>query len=157
MPDLLPLVSEHIFTMDLDVGAMQMVGKGPDGMDLRIATVRGGRVTGPKLQGEVLAANAADWLRVEADGTAHMDVRLTIKAASGSLVYLQYYGLRTGAPEVLAKLGGPEPVSPSDYYFRVAIRFTTGAPDLAWLNRIVAVGVGQRPPGGPRYDVYAIR
>jgi hypothetical protein len=157
MPDLLPLVSEHLFTMELAVGTPQMVGKGPDGFDLRIVNVTGGTVTGPKLQGEVLGGTAADWLRVEADGTAHMDVRLTIKAASGSLVYAQYTGVRTGAPEVLARLNAGEKVPPSDYYFRVAIRFTTGAADLAWMNRVVAVGVGQRPPTGPRYDVYAIR
>ncbi|MDB5413782.1 MAG: hypothetical protein JWR10_2117 [Rubritepida sp.] len=157
MPELLPLATEHLFTMDLRVGSPQMVGKGPDGHELRIVAVNGGTVTGPRLQGEVLGGTAADWLRVEADGTAHMDVRLTIKAASGSLVYAQYTGIRTGAPEVLARLNAGEAVPPSDYYFRVSIRFTTGAADLAWMNRTLAVGVGQRPPTGPRYDVYAVR
>jgi hypothetical protein len=36
------------------------------------------------------------------------------------------------------------------------MRFETGAPDLAWMNRVLAVGVGQRPPSGPTYDVYAV-
>jgi hypothetical protein len=104
-----------------------------------------------------LPGAAADWLRLEPDGTAHMDVRFTIKAASGSLVYVSYSGIRTGAPDVLERLGRGEAVLPADYYFRVALRFETGAADLAWMNRILAVGVGQRPPKGPRYDVYAIR
>jgi hypothetical protein len=148
----LPLTTEYLFTMDLDVGAPQSVSAG-----LRIVPVTGGTITGPALQGELLPGAAADWLRLEADGTAHMDVRFTIKAASGSLVYVSYSGIRTGAPDVLERLGRGEAVPPADYYFRVALRFETGAADLAWMNRILAVGVGQRPPKGPRYDVYAIR
>lgn len=153
----LPLVTEYLFSMDLTVGAPQMVGKGPDGHDLRVVAVTGGTVTGPALQGEILGGTAADWLRVEADGTAHIDVRLTIKAASGSLLYVQYSGIRTGKPEVLARLAAGEAVDPSEYYFRTTMRFQTGAADLAWMNRTLAVGTGQRPPSGPRYDVYAVR
>jgi hypothetical protein len=153
----LPLVTEYLFSMDLTVGAPQMVGKGPDGHDLRVVAVTGGTVTGPALQGEILGGTAADWLRVEADGTAHIDVRLTIKAASGSLVYVQYSGIRTGKPEVLARLAAGETVDPSEYYFRTSMRFQTGAADLAWMNRTIAIGTGQRPPSGPRYDVYAVR
>ena len=157
MSNPLPLITEYLFTMDIAVGAPQMVGKGPDGHDLRIVPVTGGSVTGPAMQGEVLGGTAADWLRVEADGTAHMDVRLTIKAASGALIYAQYSGVRTGTPDVLARLGAGGAVPPGDYYFRTAIRFQTAAPELLWMNRVLAVGVGQRPPSGPRYDVYAVR
>jgi hypothetical protein len=152
----LPLHVEHIFTMDITVGAPQMAGKGADGMDLRIVPVTGGVISGPKLQGEILGGTAADWLRVEADGTAHIDVRLTVKAASGGLVYVQYAGIRTGAPEVLARLAAGENVPATDYYFRTLMRFQTAAPELAWLTRTLGVGVGQRPPSGPRYDVYAV-
>jgi hypothetical protein len=69
---------------------------------------------------------------------------------------MHYSGIRTGAPEVLARLNSGQAVDPADYYFRVAIRFETGAADLAWMNKVIAVGVGQRPPSGPTYDVYAI-
>jgi hypothetical protein len=58
---------------------------------------------------------------------------------------------------VLARLGLGEPVDPADYYFRIAIRFETSAPELAWLNRTLAVGIGQRPPAGPTYDIYVVR
>ena len=61
-----------------------------------------------------------------------------------------------GPADVLARMNGGQPTDPSEYYFRTAIRFETGAPELAWMNRIIAVGVGQRPPSGPTYDVYAI-
>jgi hypothetical protein len=150
--DPLPLHTEYLFTMDIAVGTPQPVSD-----RLRVVPVIGGTVSGPALQGEVINAASADWLRMEPDGTAHMDVRFTIKAASGALVYVQYSGIRTGAPDVLARLGQGEAVPPSDYYFRVAMRFETGDVELAWMNRVLAVGVGQRPPAGPRYDVYAVR
>jgi hypothetical protein len=154
--DLLPLRTEHLFTMDLRVGAPQSAGRGPDGHELRIVPVTGGTVSGPRLNGEILPGASADWLRVERDGTAHIDVRLTVRAASGGIVHLRYGGIRTGAPEVLSRLNAGEAVPPEDYYFRIALRFETGDPSLAWLNRVVAVGTGQRPPSGPRYDVYAL-
>jgi len=151
----LPLKTEFLFRIVLSVGAPQMVGTARNG-ELRIVPVTGGSAEGPRFKGEVLPGSAADWLRLDPDGTAHMDVRLTLRAEGGGLVYMHYSGIRTGAPEVLRRLNAGEAVDPSEYYFRTAIRFETGAPDLAWMNRILAVGVGQRPPSGPTYDVYAV-
>jgi hypothetical protein len=151
----LPLASDFLFRMVLTVGTPQMVGPTRQG-ELRVVPVTGGTVEGPRFSGEVLPGTAADWLRVDPDGTAHMDVRLTLKSAAGGIVFMHYSGIRTGAPEVLARLNGGQPVDPSEYYFRIAARFETGAPALAWMNKVVAVGVGQRPPSGPTYDVYAI-
>jgi hypothetical protein len=151
----LPLTSEFLFRMALSAGAPQMAGTARNG-ELRVVPVTGGTLQGPRFNGEVLPGTAADWLRVDPDGTAHMDVRLTVKSATGGIVYMHYSGIRTGAPEVLARLNGGQPVDPSDYYFRISARFETGAPELAWMNKVIAIGVGQRPPSGPTYDVYAI-
>jgi hypothetical protein len=151
----LPLTHDFLFRMVLSVGTPQMVGPTRNG-ELRVVPVIGGTVDGPRFTGEVLPGTAADWLRVDPDGTAHMDVRLTLKAASGGIVFMHYSGIRTGAPEVLARLNSGQPVDPAEYYFRIAARFETGAADLAWMNKVVAVGVGQRPPSGPTYDVYAL-
>ena len=151
----LPLKSEFLFRMALSAGAPQMVGTARNG-ELRVIPVTGGTLEGPRFNGEVVPGTAADWLRVDPDGTAHMDVRLTLKATSGGLVYMHYSGIRTGAPDVLARLNSGQAVDHADYYFRIAIRFETGAADLAWMNKVIAVGVGQRPPSGPTYDVYAI-
>ncbi|MBP0464999.1 DUF3237 domain-containing protein [Roseomonas sp. PWR1] len=151
----LPLKTEFLFRVVLSVGAPQSVGATRNG-ELRIVPVTGGTAEGPRFKGEVLPGTAADWLRVDADGTAHMDVRLTLKAEGGGIVYMHYTGIRTGTPEVLARLNGGQAVDPSEYYFRTAVRFETGAAELAWMNKIVAVGVGQRPPSGPTYDVYAV-
>jgi hypothetical protein len=152
----LPLKTEFLFRMALDAGAPQMVG-GVRGGELRIVPVTGGRIEGPQIKGEVLPATAADWLRVEPDGTAHMDVRLTLRLETGAIVYMHYTGLRTAPPEVLARMARGDAVDPGEYYFRTAIRFETGDATFGWLNRVLAVGVGQRPPSGPVYDVYAVR
>ncbi|MBL6080959.1 DUF3237 domain-containing protein [Belnapia sp. T18] len=152
----LPLMGEFLFRATLTVGAPQPVGATRTG-DLRIVPVTGGRIEGPALTGEILPGTAADWLRVDPDGTAHMDVRLTVKSAEGHHIFMHYSGIRTAAPEVLARLNAGEAVDPAEYYFRTAIRFETGAAPLAWLNRILAIGIGQRPPSGPTYDVYAVK
>ncbi len=47
--------------------------------------------------------------------------------------------------------------SPSGPANGTAMCFETGAAELDWMNRVIAVGVGQRPPSGPVYDVYAVR
>jgi len=149
------LQTDFLFRLVLTVGTPQMAGSAGRG-ELSIVPVTGGTAEGPRFTGEVLPGAAADWLRVDPDGTAHMDVRLTLKATSGAVVYMHYTGVRTGTPEVLARLNGGQAVGPSEYYFRTAVRFETGAPEFAWMNKVIAVGVGQRPPSGPTYDVYAI-
>ena len=151
----LPLTSEFLFRIALSAGTPQMAGTTRNG-ELRIVPVTGGTAEGPRFNGEVMPGTAADWLRVDADGTAHMDVRLTLKSSTGGIVYMHYTGLRHGPADVLARMNGGQPTDPSEYYFRTAIRFETGAPELAWMTRVIAVGIGQRPPSGPTYDVYAI-
>jgi hypothetical protein len=99
----MPLQSEYLFRMTLGVGTPQMIGATRNG-ELRIVPVTGGTVIGPKLNGEIMPGSAADWLRVDPDGSAQIDVRLTIRAASGSMVYAAYNGIRHGSPAALAKL-----------------------------------------------------
>ena len=152
----LPLNTEFLFRMVLQAGAPQMSAAGA-GKELRVIPVTGGTFEGPLLKGELIPGTTADWLRVEPDGTAHMDVRLVMRTDKGQHFYMHYSGVRSGPPEVLARLGRGETVDPADYYFRIAIRFETSDPDLAWLNRVLGVGVGQRPPAGPTYDVYVVR
>jgi len=156
MSEPLPLNTEFLFRLVLQVGAPQMTA-GRDGQELRVVPVTGGSFEGPALRGSVVPGTTADWLRVEPDGTSHMDVRLVLRTEAGQHLYMHHSGIRTGAPEALARLGRGETVDPSEYYFRTAVRFEAGDAALAWLNRVLAVGVGQRPPAGPTYDVYAVR
>ena len=152
----LPLNSEFLFRIVLTAGAPQMIAAGP-GKELRVVPVIGGTFEGPLGKGELIPGTTADWLRVEPDGTAHMDVRLVLKTTEGATIFMHYAGVRHGPPAVLDRLGRGDTVDPGDYYFRIAVRFETGDAKLGWLNRTLAVGIGQRPPAGPTYDIYAIK
>ena len=41
-------------------------------------------------------------------------------------------------------------------YFRAAMQFETAASSLAWLNDVVAFGIGHSRPIGPVYDIYEL-
>jgi hypothetical protein len=56
----------------------------------------------------------------------------------------------------MEKLSAGEVVDPSQYYFRTAIALETAAPRYDWLNRIIAIGTGSRPPQGPIYDIFEV-
>ena len=91
-----------------------------------------------------------------ADGATQLDVRLTIEAANGDLIYVTYRGVRHGPADVMARLAAGESVDPASYYFRMAPFFETASEEHGWLNRIVAVGKGRREPTGPIYDVFQV-
>lgn len=133
----------------------QALGDTPEGAR-KIVPVRGGMVEGDRIRGEILPGAAGDWARTRADGVLELDVRLTIRTEDGALVLMRYSGLRHGPPEVMAALARGEAVDPSAIYFRTAPRFETGDPRYLWLNRILAIGIGERLAGGPRYHVHEI-
>jgi hypothetical protein len=64
-----------------------------------------------------------------------------------ALIYMTFQGLRHGPPDVVAALGRGELVDPASYYFRTLPRFETSTARYAFLNRIIAVGVGESRPG----------
>ncbi len=57
---------------------------------------------------------------------------------------------------MIERLARGEPVDSSEYYFRVVPSFEVGPGKYEWLNRIVAVAVGDRRPTGPVYEVHEI-
>ncbi|MBV9832853.1 MAG: DUF3237 domain-containing protein [Alphaproteobacteria bacterium] len=151
----LTLNSAHLFTIRLDVGAMDDMGVTPYG-HRRIATVAGGTFEGDELKGTVQPTPAGDWITVRSDGVWELDVRLTLKTHDGHLIYMYYRGLRHGPQWVLDRLAKGEKVDPSEYYFRTAPRFETASEKYSFLNRIISVGVGRREATGPIYEVFQI-
>jgi hypothetical protein len=151
---MLPLRSELLFTLTGRVSDPVDIGVTTSG-HRRIVPIDGGEFDGPKLQGTVLAGGA-DWMVVDSDGVAHVDVRLTLQTNDGDRIYMTYRGLRHGPPAVMARLQRGELVEPSEYYFRITASFETGSKKYAWLNRILAIGVGHRLPAGPVYYIHEI-
>ena len=81
-----------------------------------------------------------------------------ITAANGLRMKLLWTGIvALGAVSLaIVALNRGETVDPAHYYFRTVPLFETAAPKYAWLNNIVAVGTGHRPPEGPVYQVFEV-
>jgi hypothetical protein len=149
------LRSRPLFVLDAVLDAPQMHAATPYG-DRKIVTVRDGRFDGERLRGRVLQAGGADWALTRADGVLELDVRLTLETDDAATIHMRYTGVRHGPAAVMARLARGVAVDPAEYYFRIVPRFETGDARYAWLNGIVAVGLGERLPAGPRYTVHEI-
>jgi hypothetical protein len=131
-----------------------LVGAGPAG-ERRIVPILGGRVSGPRLEAEILPGGA-DWQLIRADGVAEIEARYTLRLADGALVYVVNRGLRHAAPEDMARLLRGEPVPPERVYFRTTPVFETASPGHAWLMRSLFLGLGERRPDSVRVRIFAI-
>ncbi len=133
---------EFLMNVAADVGELMTMGGGPLG-ERRVVAITGGTFEGPKLKGAIVPGGA-DCPIVRADGVLDIDARYALRTDSGALIRVVSQGLRHGPPEVLVALGRGEDVAPQKYYFRTVMRFETGAPDLLWLNRTIAIATAQR-------------
>jgi hypothetical protein len=154
LPEVLTEVrARHLFQLREAVPPLYVVGQTPNAFR-RIGVVEGGAFRGERLSGEVVSGN--DWQDVRSDDCIKLDVRLLLRTNDGALIVMTYQCLRAGSAEVLAKLDRGEVIDPASYYFRFIALFETSAPEYAWLNRIVAVGIGEREADGPLYNVFEI-
>ena len=147
------LRSKHLLSLKLEISAVQKVAA-PDA-GIVVGVVSGGQFEGPQLQGRVLSGGS-DWQRVLPDGSLRLDCRIVLETTRGDLIAMTYQGIRAGSPAVLKRLAAGEPVGADEYYLRINPLFETRAPDYQWLNRVVAVGAGQRLPDGPIYKVFEV-
>jgi hypothetical protein len=142
-----------LFTLRLAVREVQKVGGDP--IFRQVGVIPGGTFAGERLSGRV-RDGGSDWQTVRPGGSVLLDCRLVLETTDGALIEMTYAGIRAGAPEVLACLAKGEPVDPADYYFRINPLFHTADPKYAWLNDVLAVGIGHRLSEGPFYSVFEI-
>lgn len=150
------LTSEFLCDVTATIGASADLGQTPRG-HRQIIAITGGRVEGPRLRG-VIEPVGADWLVTRPDGVIELDVRFHIRAQDGAIIYCYYMGYIRGEASVLQRVFAAEEVDPAEYYMRSAPRFETGDPRYAWLNSVIAVGVGRVDfqNGAVHYRVYGI-
>ena len=148
------LQGELLYRMTLEVAPPLDLGVTPQGRRL-VFGFKGGRFAAPGLAGEVLTTGG-DWLIDRADGAMVLDVRRTLRTDDGHLIYAFYRGLLVAAPPVRQRMERGEPVGASEMYFRTTPVFETGSGKYGWLNRTVAVGIGETTPTGVLLTVFRV-
>ncbi|MGK2741434.1 DUF3237 domain-containing protein [Tepidicaulis sp. LMO-SS28] len=151
--------TEFLFEINVElIEPSIMVGAMPEGARM-IANLKGGTFKGPKLSGTV-HQSGADWAIVRADGSIKLDVRAALNADDGTQIYVAYGGRIVVPQEHMAVLGDKKAAAeldPSKYYFRSNPLFEVAMDSPhAWLNGIVAVGVGRFTETGVAYKVYQV-
>jgi hypothetical protein len=121
----------------------------------RVVPITGGRFSGERLAGRVLAGGA-DWQLVRADGVAELDARYTLETGDGALIYVRNRGYRHGPAEILEQLAAGRTVDPARYYMRTTPLFETADARYAWLNRLVCVATGARRPAAVELEVFGV-
>lgn len=131
------------------------VGVTPHGIR-QIVYIKGGTFEGPKMKGTVLPGGG-DWFVRRADQVVEVDVRCVLRTDDNQVIYCCLEGINEMTAEAAIRAITGKSVDSSKYYFRVAATMETGSKKYAWLNRIVAVGVGDLVPVGVEYKIYMIR
>jgi hypothetical protein len=150
----LPLRAEFLMRLCAELEPAQPVGDTPLGLR-QILYVKGGEFSGPRVKGKLLPGGG-DWLLKRTDDVFQLDVRITLCTDDGALIFVTYRGISTITPEVRQRILKGEVVDASQYYFRTTPYFETASQRYAWLNRLVAVGVGKRNSTSVEYSIYAI-
>jgi hypothetical protein len=130
--------SRPLMLLRLVTSATEEVGSTPRG-ELSIFPVIDGSFEGERLRGRVLAGGG-DWVTANADGTFGLDLRVTLETDDGALIHMTFSGIRDDV----------------NHYLRTLPRFETAAPKYAFLNRLLAVGIGEIQPDGPVHAIEEI-
>jgi Protein of unknown function (DUF3237) len=123
--------SRPLMVLRLETAATQEIGSTPHGT-LTIFPVIGGSFEGERLRGRVLPGGG-DWVTTRIDGVLILDLRVTLETDDGGLIHMTFSGMRDDA----------------NGYFRTVPRFETATPKYAFLNRLLAIGIGEIGPDGP--------
>ncbi|MBB4933010.1 hypothetical protein F4561_003830 [Lipingzhangella halophila] len=151
-----PLVPKLTFlaTIAVQVGTPVEVGPALDG-HRRIIPIVGGSVTGPELRGRVLAGGA-DFQVLRTDTLTELKAEYAIETEDGERIHVWNFGLRSGAPEDIAKLVRGEPADPDRIYFRCSPRLEPAGERWSWLRSRIILGTGERHPGEVRLHLFVV-
>lgn len=143
-----------LMELAVQVGEAHVTPNGPCGAR-RFVPVIGGTFVGARLSGLILPGGA-DFQLIRSDGVAELDARITLQLPDGSNVQMHGLGLRHGTSDAMRRLAAGEAVQASAYYFRQSMLFEAPKGEFDWLNRLLAVGVGERRPDGIRLAIYEV-
>lgn len=126
-----------------------------DGDRRRFIAIRGGRVYGPRLSGEVMAGGG-DWQSILPGGLTRVEARYFLRASDGTVIEVTNPGVRVATAEVVDRISRGEDVDPSLYYFRTTPSFTVAGEAHGWMRRAVFVARGIRRPDHVVIDYYVV-
>lgn len=134
------------FFAELSVSVAQPieVGHTPHGQR-RLIPIVGGTVRGEGWVGHVLEAGA-DFQQIVNERLTLLDARYAIETDQAERIYVHNHAVRSGPPELMARLARGEQVDPSEIYFRCFPRLECAAPRFAWVNERLFFGLGERQP-----------
>src|SRR5262252_11097172 len=133
--DAIEIKSRPLMLLRFDTSAIEEIGSTPHGT-LSIFPIVGGSFEGDRLRGKVLPGGG-DWVTAKADGTLELDLRATLETDDGALIHMTFTGVRDDA----------------NHYFRTLPRFETAEPKYLYLNRLLAIGIGEIRSDGPIHAI----
>lgn len=99
---------------------------------------------GPGFRAVQRGVAAADWLAIGEDGTAQIDVRMTLRTEEKAFLQVEYQGRADWSGGIGSAPGYTAP------------RFETDHPDFLWMNSRQFVAKGGMDGSRVRYEVYLV-
>ena len=146
------ILEEPLFVLDAAVGPPVSAGR-VDDLETRLVPITGGSVSG-RYSGQILPGGA-DWQTVLPSGDLEIKAHYLLQLDDG-VVEVRSEGVRTGAPEVLARLAKGEAVRRDEYYFRTFVRLRSASAALAQLNGRLWISVGERLADRVRLEIHEV-
>jgi hypothetical protein len=146
--------TELLFNVEADLAAPEEIGPVPEGNRMNFYS-KGGKFEGPKLRGKVRPVGG-DWVVIRPDGVGQLDVRITLETDDGALIYAQYYGLIDFPGETKRAVAEGKD-APEKFKLLLSPIFRTSSDKYAWLNSVLAVGVGMTGENRVTYSIYRIK
>jgi hypothetical protein len=145
---------DYLATLTVAVGKPVEIGPTPDG-HRRIIPITGGTVSGPGLNGRILPGGA-DYQLLKTQTLTELEAKYAIETDTGARIYVDNFGLRSGAAQDIARLVRGESVDPERIYFRCTPKLASAAPEWEWLNSRIFVGTGERHPDSVVVKVFVV-
>ncbi len=150
-----PVLTAHLFDLVLEQRLINELGVTPLGRR-RVVDIEGGHFSGERLRGTV-RRSGQDVALVRGDEVFVPDVTVMMETEDGALIFLRYTGRWRADPGHMDRLLRREgDLTAGNSRLRVFGLFETSAPQYAYLNELVAVGVGVVRPTGIDYSFHEV-
>lgn len=148
---------QHAFTLLLEFPPGERTRFAPAGLEFRrgFVAVAGGSISGPLLQGKVVAGSGGDWPRLWPNGQVEFEAHYMLESHDGVPIYIHNSGIAYSSAETLRQIEAGE-VPATAPYCRITPRFEAPEGPYAWLNHSVFVGTAERKGDRTQIDVYLV-